>query len=603
MDLRWLTRLPALGLGMTLTAPRYVLHQSASLAGTLAHAAGEVVGAIAGVARGEGAAAGAAVRVVRVARHAMAGTDGRWQAGQRFHLPLRARPGRGGAAGRGAEAAVAEVAAELRQRTDVRFAYWDSALARLVVHAAPGTAADGLVDVTTELAAKHGLAPSAEPAEGVPHPGDVRDVRMAAAALAFDAAGIAATMGARALHLPRASHLATATVSLLREDPRWRRALRRRLGRTATDVLLAAAHATAHAAVQSPTPIVLDAVVRAAQLVEAVARAAAFDAVHDEVCVPGRMGVGGEAAVSRPAPADPVDDYAAKANAVRLAGGAGALLLNRNLDYAARAVLAGSPKALRHGSGVYLAGIGCVLAREGVLVRAPERLRLLPAVDTAVLHASALRGADPRVATVLDAARRAGLRVLVVGGPAPGEAAAPAGGITGTSEPLPHVVHDLQRNGHVVLTVARLRTDGGQGGQDGGAGAPADSDVLAGLLGSDIAVALADQGSAVVWAADVLCPRGLAGVWRLLVAVPASRRVQRHAKVFAEAGGTLAGLLLLTESVRLWGMPPVSLGANPVTLADAAAMVLGFRSVAAVAVSSPPTLQSPVSGHAPPPKT
>ncbi|NMI02253.1 hypothetical protein [Pseudonocardia acidicola] len=40
-----------------------------------------------------------------------------------------------------------------------------------------------------------------------------------------------------------------------------------------------------------------------------------------------------------------------------------------------------------------------------------------------------------------------------------------------------------------------------------------------------MAVSVADPGSAVVWNADVVALRGLAGVWRLLVAVPAARAV------------------------------------------------------------------------------
>jgi hypothetical protein len=65
--------------------------------------------------------------------------------------------------------------------------------------------------------------------------------------------------------------------------------LRRRLGRSATELVLVAANAAAHGIGQSPTALTLDATLRGGQLTEAVARATAFDAAHDTVCAAERL--------------------------------------------------------------------------------------------------------------------------------------------------------------------------------------------------------------------------------------------------------------------------------------------------------------------------
>ncbi|MDF3150157.1 hypothetical protein, partial [Streptomyces sp. T21Q-yed] len=97
-------------------------------------------------------------------------------------------------------------------------------------------------------------------------------------------------------------------------------------------------------------------------------------------------------------------------------GALATLLVKHDGTEAAEAVLAGSPKAARYGPAAFHAVLSSALSRTGVLVRDTERLRQLEMADTVVLHPSALRtpgaGADPWTEEVLDAARRAGLRVV-----------------------------------------------------------------------------------------------------------------------------------------------------------------------------------------------
>ncbi|EHN76673.1 transport ATPase, partial [Streptomyces coelicoflavus ZG0656] len=80
--------------------------------------------------------------------------------------------------------------------------------------------------------------------------------------------------------------MVTAVATLLRENPAFRAWLRGRLGDHRMDVALAAANAAVHGAGQSPTSLVLDGALRVCQLTEAVARGAAFEVVHDQLCVP-----------------------------------------------------------------------------------------------------------------------------------------------------------------------------------------------------------------------------------------------------------------------------------------------------------------------------
>ncbi|MCZ9340691.1 cation-translocating P-type ATPase, partial [Streptomyces sp. TRM76130] len=180
------------------------------------------------------------------------------------------------------------------------------------------------------------------------------------------------------------------------------------------------------------------------------------------------------------------------------------------------------------------------LSRGGVLVRDPERLRQLETAGTVVLHPSALRrpgeGADPWTEDVLDAARRAGLRVVMVEDPALADFTGLADQVVGAGRPLREVVDALREEDGGVITVVRPGPDAG--------------DLLAGLLGGDVAVALADGDGPVVWSADVLAPHGLADVWRLLRAVPAARGVGRRAQVLARSGAALSGLLVAVGEAR-----------------------------------------------------
>ncbi|ELS51263.1 putative Transport ATPase [Streptomyces viridochromogenes Tue57] len=467
-------------------------------------------------------------------------------------------------------------------------AYWDGGLSRLVVTAIEESVSDRVVEKASEIAARHGLAQTDEAVEEVVHPADPAGVRAAATTLAADGIGIAAAFIGYGLRLPTTPRAVTALATLLRENPRFRGWLRARLGRSRMDVALAVVNAAVHGAGRTPTALVLDGALRSLQLWETVARAAAFDMVHDEVCVPDRCSLAGDQCPRPPLRTSPAQEYAAHAETGSLVGALATLLVKHDGTEAAEAVLAGSPKAARYGPAAFHAVLSSALSRTGVLVRDTERLRQLEMADTVVLHPSALRtpgaGADPWAEAVLDAARRAGLRVVMVDDPALADFTTLADQVVRDERPLSEVVEALRGEDGCVVTVARPGPD--------------DEDVLTGLLAGDVAVSLTDRDGAVVWGADVLAPHGLADVWRLLRAVPAARGVGRRAQTLARSGAALSGILVaIGKSRRGRRTPWPGLRHTPVDMSAAWALLTGTRSALGVAAARAPHPRPRVAWH------
>ncbi|CAL9357876.1 Potassium-transporting ATPase ATP-binding subunit [Streptomyces sp. enrichment culture] len=563
--------------------------------------AGAVAGAAAGAARGTAqgmtSVRDTTRRVRHVARNALSG-DRHWRAGHRVHLALRNPDGAVGPLAR-------KAAAELLDHPDVLTAYWDEGLSRLVVTAVTDAAGDRVTERAVALAARLGLTEDAGPEEEgeAAHPGDPREARVAAAALLLDAAGAAGALAGRSLRLPRSPKAVTAAVTLLRENPRFRAVLRQRFGRSGMELVLAAANAAAHGAGQSPVSLVLDGLLRTGQLTEAVARAAAFETLHDEVCSERRTSIPRPSDTRPPLRVTPAQAYAAHAGTGSIAGAAATLLVTHDTREAAEAVLAGSPKAARYGPAAFSAALGTHLARSGVLVRDGERLRQLEIADSLVLHADALRShrrstaapdgasavfddpVDPCAEAVLDAARRAGLHVVITGGSDLKDITRLADEVAPADLPFADVVRALQNDGHIVVSVARV-------------GAGGDGDVAGGLPAGDVAVALTDTRSAVAWGADALAPNGLGDVWRLLTVIPAARQVGRRSQTLARAGAALSGLMVArggTPGGRLWRRLTRH---APVNIAAAAALLTGVTAAVRVATATPPEPRLHVPWHA-----
>ncbi|MFF9090179.1 HAD-IC family P-type ATPase [Streptomyces sp. NPDC014991] len=561
------------------------------LARAAAPAAGLAAGAAAGTARAGVRGADTAARVVRVARNALPGAGDHWRSGARTHLALRPLEHEAAHRAGGTAHLARRMAAALAEHPDVLVAYWDQGLARLVVTATEEEATDRVMEHAAELAVRHGLVLAGGDVEDTTHPADPAGVRAAVATLAADAAGIGVALAAYALRLPPSPRTVTALVTLARENPRFRAWLRARLGESRMDLALACANAAVHGVGQTPTSLVLDGVLRACQVAETVARSAAFDAVHDELCAPERISLAPEGPPRPPLRESPAQEYASHASAGSVLGAAATLLVKHDGAEAAEAVLAGSPKAARYGPAAFHAVLGAALSRTGVLVRDPARLRQLEMAGTVVLHPGALRTdegeADPWTEPVLDAARRAGLRVVFVDDPALEDFTGLADQVVDARRPLDDVVYEARGDGGAVLVVARVREAGRH-------------DVLAALRAADIAVALTDGGGAVVWGADILALHGLPDVWRVLTAIPAARAVGRRAQTLARSGAALSGLLVAVgESGGGRGRRSLLPGLRhaPVDAGAAAALISGARAALAVAAAGTPHPRPRVHWH------
>lgn len=611
-----------------------------------------------------GVAAGAAGRAVtaaktgiRAGRAVVAATRPQpscWSSGRHLHLALRG-PSGSGPRGAELEAAAGRVAEALAEHADVLTAYWDGGLGRLVVTLAEDAATETVEKRAAGLAERHGLEHTDEAALTTAHPAWGGRPRTHAIALACDVAGLAAAVTGRALRFRSSPRLITAAVTTIREHPRIRAVLERQLGGTTADLIIAASYAAAHGFGQSPTALCLDAVLRGGQLVEATARAAHFDDLHDRLCAPGRGRTAGTG-TARPALRVPSGDtYADRAMTGALAGAAGTFAFTRDIGEAAEAVLAASPRAARYGPTTFNAALGTRLARQDVFIRHIDRIRQLDAVDTIVLHSSVLSGdrrtvlevhpstddwsdarlwqaaaavlarqdddgqsgedgavrlrpvpggdgedtaahmmiasadgrdvgtvlvgreVEPQAESVLDAARAAGLHVVVTDDGSLAEFGALADELVSAQEPLEETLRRLHAAGRFVVAAACLPADG------------TCDDVLRGLLAADVAVAVTHDDSAVVWDADAFVLNELDGLWRLLACVPAARKTARQAKTLAEAGATLSELLVITRGSRgRRGRLRAGLRLSPVNATAAAAMALGwYRAVKATCRQAP----------------
>ncbi|MEV0052637.1 hypothetical protein AB0H34_19300 [Saccharopolyspora shandongensis] len=567
-----------------------------------------------------------------------------------MHVPLATRGIDGGEVPKREADAIAH---QLAGHSDVRLAYWNPGLQCLVVQGVDDAATDRAVDTIAAAAKQNGLTMREPDGTRPTHPGDLGDVRIAAVTLGLNTVGVAAAVVGRMLLLPPLPRWVKAANVLLREHPVARRTLRRAAGRRGSEILRATVHAAVNGLGQEPVTLLLDTALRADQLAEAANRVAAFHAMHDELCAPTRRSAPAPPRRQRPSRESASEIYSRKVVNAGLLAAAASWVVAPNISVAAQAVSASSPRAARFGPSAFQAELGRCLAQEGVLVRAPERLRLLATVDTVVLHPSALCGKrrvvwdvrptadgwsrqrlwqaasavltpvessgsssearmrlsrlpdlaetdwvtatvdgttagrvlvgwelDPLADAVLRAARQANLRVVLAGEPGRPELAALID--EATSHSLAETVHHLQDDHHVVLTIACPTGNT--------SGAKARSDVVQGLVNSDIALAIAHNDGLVTWDADLLASNGLPGVWRVLTALPEARHTEISATRLAKASAVVAGLLLLTGPTGglLWRRLTLGLAISPVNLASASALVIGWLAARRVASPTPP---------------
>ena len=423
-------------------------------------------------------------------------------------------------------------------------------------------------------AESHGHAP-------VSLPGDGMTETLRALTVGANIVGLgAATMG-RLLRLPGLPLGLEAGVVVIDYQPRVRRLLEDRIGKQATDALLALASAGVHTLNTAPTTLAVDLSVEAM-------RAGEERADHPPVTVPERPA---------PRPPGPVERHLTRSAWAQVVGAGVIGAATRSPDLAGTAAAVTAPKATRTARESFAATLGRGLAdQHGTVVLRAGSLRELDRVDTVVIDPRVLcgetlrvmqvRGADddelravwaqaqarltdadltpgwhrigprsgvqasfqpallPLAAAVVTEARRADVEVVSVEADALGELRPvfdeirPLDGVS-VDQALAAAVTAYQAEGHDVAVLSAVAVDA--------------------LAAADVALGMLPGQGVPPWCADVLLT-DLAAAWRVLHALPAARSAS-HRGVEIATGATALGSLLMLPGVRGSGPGPVTTGA------------------------------------------
>ncbi|OBF28973.1 haloacid dehalogenase [Mycobacterium sp. ACS1612] len=526
------------------------------------------------------------------------------------------------------------VAAKLRARPGVRWVKLNQPLSRVVVQLdedAP-TLSDlcGVVDVAEKEADQEG-DPGASPVSplAVELPGDTMALAAAVTAAATSAVGLSVTLAGRALLWPRLPAALAATVTLVDYQPRLRRLVEDRLGADGADTALAFATSAMYTFTQAPASLAVDLALHIIRAAEAQSAAQAWR--RREPGLANRADCSDGVRPSqrpRPMPPGPVERHGDRCGVVQGIGAATVGFATGSLDAAATAALVAAPKAARTSREAFAATIGRGLAdHHGVLPLAAAAFRRLDRIDTVVIDPRALCTDQLRVGRIRNATgpERTAIwqwadkeidRGAIAAGwhripGANGHRPAGEALVRYTNHPLASAVLREARSGGADVVsldldsldelrsgfddlypyhgsvdqalaqlVTRLQEDG--------------RTVMAVTRDASQAVADADVGICIgsgpaVWHADLLVD-DVDGVWRIMRALPAARRVSERGVEIA-TGASLLGALLMIPGVRGRGPGPVTAGAG-------AGAWTGYRLARGVLNAAPPVADTTREWHA-----
>ncbi|MBF6175144.1 cation-translocating P-type ATPase [Nocardia blacklockiae] len=187
------------------------------------------------------------------------------------------------------------------------------------------------------------------------------------------------------------------------------------------------------------------------------------------------------------------------------------------------------------------------------------------------------REPHPDAVGLLSCARRAGLRVVLVGGEDTGELRRSADEFVAATESYAELVRRLQRQGHVVAVVSgRVRRA-----------------LSAADLGIGVVTRGPDGATVIPWQADAVCP-DLACAGQILAAVGTARKVSERGRVLTLSAATLSGLLLASGPAR--SRP--ARATTPIAAATLLGLLGGLRSGRSAATAPAPARIALVPWHA-----
>ncbi|MDF3311592.1 cation-translocating P-type ATPase [Rhodococcus sp. T2V] len=465
-------------------------------------------------------------------------------------------------------------------------------------------------------------------------PGDDAVLVARVVGAAVSTLGLGVALVGRFLRLPRLPAALASGVISVDYQPRLRRLVESAVGPDATDLLFAAATATAYTVTLSPDSLAIEAARRGARVAEAWSGRRAWQRIEPTLAA----AVDGEPRAGwRPdRTTGPVERYAEHAGLAGLAGDVAIGALTRNPAGIGTATLVSAPKATRTARELFAGTLGRGLAdRHDVLPLRPEALRRLDRVDAVVIDPRVLYTATLTVSRVAGVPDRDRTRVWEAGRAAVDQGRLAAGwhpvtAVPGLADTTPDdasadddarvlvsPVHDPYasaivaearraqaqvisidddglrslRNGFDRLdpitgsiddtlreTVAHLQ-------RDGAAVAVVTAQAPQALALADVGIGVTRAGSPPPWGAHLWAAE-LTGVWRILHALPAARTASRRGVQISVQASALGTLLMLP------GIP--GSGPESVTAGAAAGLWIG-RAHARGVLTAP--LPAPRPGH------
>ncbi len=476
-------------------------------------------------------------------------------------------------------------------------------LARVIVHV------DDDGPTLRELCALVGSVERQQPAcDGENQPTDLPADGVVLAGRAMAAAangiGLCAAVAGRALMWPSLPTGLTAAVTLVDYQPRLRAMVEARLGPVAADTALAMAAATVYAITQSPSTVAVEFVRHAMQLGETVSAADAWERRADALAAHAdRPDATPAPQRPRPLPAGPVERHSGRSGVTQGLAASSVGLLTGDLNLAATAAVVTAPKAARNAREGFCSTLSRGLAdRHGVLPLRRDAVRMLDRVDAVVVDPRALATAQLRVSRLRGVADQDRAAVwqwaqdqCERGTLGAGWHHSPIGSSNGSGaskgevfvRPAHHplaasVLGEIRRADADVVSVDEEELDDLRSSFDelhpvdgsvdaaladavaalqreGRTVAVVSNEAAEALVAADLGIGVSALDGRPAWDADLLAD-DLAGVWRLLHALPAARRASERGVGMATASSSL-GALLMIPGVRGRGPGPVTAGA------------------------------------------
>ncbi|CAJ1495079.1 cation-translocating P-type ATPase [[Mycobacterium] kokjensenii] len=447
----------------------------------------------------------------------------------------------------------------------------------------------------------HDVVTEGRPIRSTHEPGDGLLAVSSAAMAGITAVGMGIALAGRVLRIPRLPAGIQGAVVALDHQPKVRRLLEERIGKRATDTALGLASTAANALAAAPSMVAIDLAINTFKAAETRAETRARSRREPQLArLTGRPHAL-PAPRTEPRPAGPVEQHLLRGSWIQAIGAAVTGVVSRDVNLAGTAALVAVPKAVRSTRESFAATLVRGLAdNDEALQLHPDSVRQLDRVDVVILDPRVLRTDSLRLVRLSGggekdlAAWERAQAMLADADLRPGWHPVPGRGRSGTEAlfaPAPHplaaatlaetqradvqtvTVEDTAGLGELrpafdeIVAAGRGSVDGAlfdavrRYQRDGHTVAVVSSTATQALSAADLGIGMlpASHDQAQPWGADLIVD-DLAGVWRVLHAVPAAKAAAKRG-VELSIGATAMGSLMLIPTVSGRGPEAVVVGA------------------------------------------